>query len=331
MRMLFPLSPLFEQFLCPLECLRRDNPRMCLFNIVLISFPVIDLLAEGKARREFLLTQGIANVFLIGEDIEYGVFAPLGFPVRSGNVSSGQFTRYPGRTFSVEIALVNPANDLRFLRNNFQILFIHYPVSERRLAGDKLAPFHPPLIAHALVLRDGYRFLLCKRTVNAHHEFRGERVRTDILFFKVDRYAEGGQLPQYDQTVARVACEAGDGFDQYPVDFSFPAVRQHPVEIFPPVRFGAGQSLVRVHVNQLPAFVAADGFAVGADLRGIGMKLILGTGTDAAVGRHAQYVRFPDAGRYHSYACHCSRLLPCMAATTISQLFMNIQSYCGTV
>ena len=63
------LLPSRQLILCHIEYFRLDDGRMAVLDVILGNFPFIDLhLFCEKVRAESLLQQGVALVFLIGED-----------------------------------------------------------------------------------------------------------------------------------------------------------------------------------------------------------------------------------------------------------------------
>ena len=194
----------------------------------------------------------------------------------------------PFHTVSVQISLKHPPNFSGLILLNDKVLPIRHSISIRCRTGDKLPPLHPPLIAHLLVLGDGDGLLLGQRAGNAHHQFGGERSGINILFFKLDGYAQAEQLPERRQAVTGVAGEAGDGFDQHLVDLSLPAVRQQAVEILPLVHPGARNALIGIDVHQIPSVMILDQVRIVTDLGRIGVKLIGGVRADSTIGRNVQ-------------------------------------------
>ena len=140
---------------------------------------------------------------------------------------------------AAEISVKHPTYQLGLIGDDFQTLSVYQTISEGSFTGNELPPLHPSLVTHPLVLGDGDGLLLGQRTGNAHHQFGGERSGVDILFFKLDGYAQPGQFPQGRQAVSGVAGKSGYGFDQHLVDLPLPAVRQQSVEILPLVHPGA--------------------------------------------------------------------------------------------
>ena len=68
----------------------------------------------------------------------------------------------------------------------------------------------------------------------------------------------------------------------------FPAVLHHPQKVLPLVYGRAGDALIGVDVCQFPIGVACDELGEVGILRGEGVRLIVGVGADAGVGRHAE-------------------------------------------
>ena len=61
------------------------------------------------------------------------------------------------------------------------------------------------------------------------------------------------------------------------------------MEIIPFLRRGPGDPLIRIYIHELPFRVADDELCVVGILRGKGMELVVGIGTDAGVSSHAQF------------------------------------------
>ncbi len=103
--------------------------------------------------------------------------------------------------------------------------------------------------------------------------------------------------------------EAGGGFHQYLVHLAPPGIPQHPPELLPLIRTGAGDTLIRIYIHQLPAGGVLDELGVMLDLGGVGMELILAAGTDPAVCGHPKG-GFPlGDGLYDADVCHVDCLL----------------------
>ena len=165
------------------------------------------------------MTSGVSNIFFITKHLTDDLLMPNSSFPGSWNISPVHLIGNPCSAIPIQIGTEHPSHYLSFALFDDQILSIQHLISERSHTSDEFSPLHPSLVAHSLVFGDGDGFLLGKGTGNAHHQFSGERSGVNVLFFKLDGYTQAEQLPEGGQAVAGVAGEAGDGFDQYLIDF----------------------------------------------------------------------------------------------------------------
>ena len=147
---------------------------------------------------------------------------------------------------------------------------------------------HPHPVAPPHLLGDGFAFLLRQRCEDGGKHLAGALCRIDLLFLEQDADAESCQLSHRLQTLLGVAAEAGDGLDEDAVNAPLSAVLHHPQEVLTLVNGCAGDALIGIDICQLPVWVSCDELGEVGILCREGMCLILGVGTDAGVGGHAE-------------------------------------------
>ncbi len=178
-------------------------------------------------------------------------------------------------------------NNPSLFRNDLQFPSVQ-AITYRRLTGIKLSLFHLHLITPSPSLRDGFTFPLGQCCEHGDKDFTRHLCGINILFFEVDADTQRSQFPHRFQTLLGVAGKSGGGLHKDAVDTPFPAVLHHPQEVIPFVYGRTGDALIGVYVCQFPIGVARDEFGVVGILRGEGVLLILGVGTDAGICCHAE-------------------------------------------
>ena len=174
-----------HEYLHFLKRLTVNDGGVCVLCIILVCIPVIVLPDIWKRVSGIcFLAKRIANVFFVCEDFSNHLFVPYSAIPCGWNALLRHPCRDPLGAVSVEIRLEDPTDQHSFFWDDLQVFSIDQPVAKRGSAGDKLTSFHPPFVADALVLRDGDGLLLGQCAGDAHHQFGGERLRVDILFFK---------------------------------------------------------------------------------------------------------------------------------------------------
>ena len=117
----------------------------------------------------------------------------------------------------------------------------------------------------------------------------GHLAGVDALFFEQDADAEFLQFPDGRKTVFRIAGKLGNTLDQNAVDFSFPAILHHALEVLTLFNRRAGDALIGVNINHFPIRIAGDQFRIVLILHAVGIELILTGGADAGIRCDAQF------------------------------------------
>ena len=114
------------------------------------------------------------------------------------------------------------------------------------------------------------------------------------------------------QTVEGVAGKTGNRFGDDHVDVLSHALVDHAVEFVSLFGVGAGDAVIRENVRQLPLWILLNVFCVVTDLHIVAGFLLIGIGTDSAVGSNTEFRRIvlADAvsdlrsSRDKGYVCH---------------------------
>ena len=140
--------------------------------------------------------------------------------------------------------------------------------------------------AHADVLGDGRRLLLCDGREDRDHQLpRRLPACSRIPFSKDDGDVQGFQLPDVVQRIQRIPCEAGNRLCDHKIDVPVLACFDHGVELRSGLRLRAGETFVRENPRQLPVVMGLYEIRVVRDLRLVGTFLFLRVRGHAAVGR----------------------------------------------
>ena len=181
---------------------------MVILIVKLIQLSLVLLLPESLIHVGFLV-KGVADINRVLHHLHNRNLAPffasscrdlfaVQFP---SNVSAAQPTKGHGK---------NLPHHFCFLCDNHELPFL--PLisvgCDRLLVGAIFkalsdAPFHVTGNAVALVFREAGE--------NAEHKLRMHVVGMDLLFFKVDGYAEGSEKSYHFEAVGGVPCESADG------------------------------------------------------------------------------------------------------------------------
>lgn len=109
-------------------------------------------------------------------------------------------------------------------------------------------------------------------------------VGINALFFKVDADADIFEEADRCQKLLGVSRKAGHRFDDDAVDQAFLAVSNQPMQIVALVHAGAGDTFIRIDVNQLVLRMSSLVVLVVSDLCGEGVKLVFAVTGYSAVG-----------------------------------------------
>jgi hypothetical protein len=108
------------------------------------------------------------------------------------------------------------------------------------------------------------------------------------MFFEEHTDAQFFQFPDVLQTLFRISGEPGYGLYEDLIDPSFTAVRQHSLEVIPLGGGGSRDAFICIDLRKLPVIMLADVFIVIALLGCETVELVIGVGTDTAIGRNTQ-------------------------------------------
>ena len=206
---------------------------------------------------------------------------------------------------AVQIVAEDHPDNFRFFRDNFQSSAFHFVPVNAEEAG--FAPLKVVADAPLAVFRNAVAFLLRKRSEDGQHKLTVPAQRIQLLFLKINAYAQPLQLAHRIQQRQRISGETGNGLDQNQVDLSFAAFLQHPLKFR--ARFlRPGQPKIREYACVLPFGISLDPFAVIADLRRQRVQHGVLFHGDAGIGCHAlshrQLRRCFHAGKRHCLLVH---------------------------
>ena len=126
--------------------------------------------------------------------------------------------------------------------------------------------------------------MLSGHTGECYNHLTIQFVGIDALFLEVDADADIFEKADRCQKLLGVSCEAGHRFDDDAVDQAFLTVSNHPVQIISLVHAGAGDSFIRIDVNQLVLRMCFLVVLVLSNLCGEGVKLVFAITGYSAVG-----------------------------------------------
>ena len=247
-----------------------------------------------------LLKQQIADVLLVFQHFHdhAGIPQPA---QRRGHAFLCQQLHDFHAAHALQIHLKNSANHRGFLRLNGKAAVSYLVAVHSKARGNTLLEF----LSDAPFAVFGYAaaLLLCKRSEDGQHKLTVPAQRIQLLFLKINAYAQPLQLAHRIQQRQRIPGETGDGLDQNQVDLSFAAFFQHPLKFR--ARFlRSGQTKIREYPCILPFGVSLDPFAVIADLRRQRVQHGVLFHGDAGISCHALSHR-QLRRRFHAGERHC--------------------------
>ena len=212
--------------------------------------------------REELLQEQIPSVFFVSEHHHNHTRIPKS-ALRRGDTFGNQRFHDSHAAQAVQIHAEDAPNDIRFFwydgENTVSYLVtVHLKASRNTLL--ELLP-NSPLAVFGYVSA----FFLEKRSEDREHQLSVPAHGINLLFLKVNAYAHFFKHAHRFQQCDRISGKARNGFDQYHIDLTGPAVTQHPLKLRA-VFFGAGQPFIGVNTGIFPFWVALDQIAVVADL-----------------------------------------------------------------
>ena len=235
---------------------------------------VTDLPEGDGVGGEALLPEHVTGVGDVGQDILDGAGVPPFPATPTGNTQLIEFLGDVIQTLPFEIGFVDIPDDLRLLRDDLQFPPRKpVPVGGGRGNEQPLFHAHPDADAHVVGVVGGLH--LGEGAVDLGDLLGGHLTGIDVLLLEADGDAQPEQFPHIPDVVRGVPGEAGGGFDQYPVDFPGPAVRDHAVELIPLTGLQTGQALVRIDVHHFPVLSGRDVLGVKVHLGQIGVELVL--------------------------------------------------------
>lgn len=147
-------------------------------------------------------------------------------------------------------------------------------ISKWRIAGNKIAGFHPAPVTPFQVLRYGERFFLGGRAQNTQQHLAAHVPGVNALFFKFHRHAKLLEFSHGLKAVEGISCKPGDGFNKDTVYFPSTAVGKQALKIVPLVGCGAGNRFVSIKAGKLPFVFGLDEVGVISYLGGKGIQLV---------------------------------------------------------
>ena len=196
-----------------------------------------------------------------------------------------------------EVSLVDPADDLRLLRDDLRLIVRAPAVAVEVFVLDgRLSALHGAAFAPCDIGGDGFALRLCEGAGERDAQLAVLLQRIDVLLFKDDGDAQLLESPCVVEAVHRVAGEAGYRFGEDDVYLPLAAVADHAHEVLALFHRGAGDALVGEDARHGPHGVGHDLVGVVFLLHLIAVCLILLLGGDPAVGGDPELplgIRFP--------------------------------------
>ena len=197
-----------------------------------------------------------------------------------------------------EVSLVDPADDLRLLRDDLRLIVRAPAVAVEVFVLDgRLSALHGAAFAPCDIGGDGFALRLCEGAGERDAQLAVLLQRIDVLLFKDDGDAQLLESPCVVEAVHRVAGEAGYRFGEDDVYLPLAAVADHAHEVLALFHRGAGDALVGEDARHGPHGVGHDLVGVVFLLRLVAVCLILLLGGDPAVGGDPELsleLRLPD-------------------------------------
>ena len=197
-----------------------------------------------------------------------------------------------------EVSLVDPADDLRLLRDDLRLIVRAPAVAVEVFVLDgRLSALHGTAFAPCDIGGDGFALGLREGAGERDAQLAVLLQRIDVLFFKDDGNAQLLERPCVVEAVHRVAGEAGYRFGEDDVYLPLAAVADHAHEVLAFFHRGAGDALVGEDARHGPHGVGHDLVSVVFLLHLVAVCLIFLFGGDPAVGGNPELslqLRLPD-------------------------------------
>ena len=224
---------------------------MAAFHVVFRHHTIVPAALFVKdADRIGLLKESVTDVFFVGEYLLDVRLMPAGMFRAVENAVSLEPAPYLYKTCPLQIFAVNPSDHLGLLRHDDKFSAFVLGIAEESVVVDlDLALLIAELDAEPDVRRQGFGLLLRQRRHDRHKHLALGVERVDVLLLKEYGYIHFFQLPRIFEAVDCVAGEAADRLGDDHVDSTGLAVLYYAVESLALRRAGAGDAVVRVHLD----------------------------------------------------------------------------------
>ena len=207
-----PFPAPLDFFLHPVEYLRADDSFVVVFHIVLRHFPPIIL---GFLRQEIdgepLLQQGIALIFLIGQDTLHRFWVPFALARRGLQPARSQLACDGVERITVQKKAVYQFYRFGLLLVNYQIAIRPFVIAQEMPVGNTHLPISesfPMTLGH--VLGDAPAFFLREAAHDSDKEFALGIQCPDVFLLEINLDAFVFQLSYCSQAVNCVSDKAAD-------------------------------------------------------------------------------------------------------------------------
>ena len=178
-----------------------------------------------------LLQQGIANVFLIGQDVVDHLIGPALDPAGGWGAIRLKLPLDLGQAAPVQVAAVDAFDHLRLLRYDLRLAVRLPLVAQQILVLEGDVPRLPALLdAPDHVFADGLALRLGKAAEQGDEELAGLGEGIDVFLFEDYPDPVGFQHPHHLQAVYCVPGEPGEGLGQDHIEVAPFAGSDHPFE-----------------------------------------------------------------------------------------------------
>ena len=197
-----------------------------------------------------------------------------------------------------EVSLIDPADDLRLLRDDLRLIVRASAVAVEVFVLDgRLSALHGAAFAPCDIGGDGFALGLCEGTGERDAQLAVLLQRMDVLLFKDDGDTQLLERPCVVETVHCIAGKAGDRLGEDDIYLPLAAVADHAHEVLALFHRSAGGALVGEDARHGPHGVGHDLVGVVFLLHLVAVCLILLLGGDPAVGGNSELsleLRLPD-------------------------------------
>ena len=195
---------------------------MVVLHIVHGALALVFLHLLGDAVRDIsLLQESVSDIFFIRQDVVDDGGRPGFYTLCGRDIFLVQFSLdLPQRT-AVQIPVINPLDDLGFLRDDLRLPIRTLAVSQHLFVLEgHFSGFRTFCFAPSDILAQRFGFRLGETAEQGDQKLAGFRQRIDVLFFEVHADAVGFQKAHCFQAVHGVSGKAGERFCDDEVDMS---------------------------------------------------------------------------------------------------------------